>query len=143
MHYHYTCYEAQAAQNERGHSSTIVSVASTQLVSEEVSQSSQPTTGTTENTEYSLNDSVYEQRMADIEANEINKANRKTEALKVEAFRKSPVFTQSHLSEQNVERATSEQNDGDKDFARISVLNHSLESVNYSTETIEEPFLQK
>jgi len=37
MHYHYTCYEAQqATENERDITSTIISVSSTELISETI-----------------------------------------------------------------------------------------------------------
>jgi len=68
------------AKNERDRSDTIVSAASTQLVSESGSQTRRPseTSATTENP---LKDTVYEQRMADIEAMETKGVTRGTDAL--------------------------------------------------------------
>jgi len=55
------------------------------------------------------------------------------------------VFAQSDLSDQKAMRSTFEQSDGDSDLSRMSILNESVRSGNdqKSTETIEEPFLQK
>ena len=142
MHYHHTCYEAQqATQDERDPSGTIVSVASTLNFSELRSPSSRPTV----TTETTLKDSVYEQRMSEIEAKETKGAIRSTDVPKKTVWEDSQVFEQFDLSNQGANQTTSEQSDRDTDPSKNSILNNSFGSLNEQEmpQTYEDPFLQK
>jgi len=127
MHYHHTCFEAQQAaqEGERDPAGTLGSILSTQPLTDSP-YTTRPTETTETTNKDTLIDSVYEQRMADIEARDNEETTRNTDTPQIQVYEDSTDEVEFQRPKET--RSTSEPPEvGDNYFASNTNLNESVE----------------